>query len=94
MVKVSDVLELLKYHYNTNDVEIIQITDRNGEDIQIWNPWKNKQREIIKDVKIEFDCLLTLVVDDMYEDEQLDDIILQHMSILMREIKLKNILES
>lgn len=94
MVKVSDVLELLKYHYNTDDVEIIQITDRNGDDVFIWtDTWKNKQREIIKDVKIEFDCLLTLIVDDMYEDEQLDDIILQHMSILMREVKLKNILE-
>jgi hypothetical protein len=94
MVKVSDVVDLLKYHYNTDDIYIVQVTDRNGDDIQIWQDTKKKYwRPYIPDYKIEFDCLLTFIVNDMYKDEQLDDLILSNMTLLMREVKLKNILE-
>jgi hypothetical protein len=96
MVKVSDVVELLKYHYNTDDIYIVQVTDRNGDDIQIWherNDTHKGMRPYILDYKIEFDCLITFIVNDMYEDEQLDDLILSNMTLLMREVRLKNILE-
>jgi hypothetical protein len=118
MVKVSDVVDLLKYHYNTDDIYIVQVTDRNGDDIQIWKEVGRKNtpfvesfgeddddifsknfnmykgmRPYLLDYKIEFDCLLTFIVNDMYEDEQLDDLILSNMTLLMREVKLKNILE-
>lgn len=100
MVKVSDVVDLLKYHYNTDDIYIVQVTDRNGDDIQIWQEnrtirerMKKGNRPYILDYEIEFDCLLTFIVNDMYEDEQLDDLILSNMTLLMREVRLKNILE-
>jgi hypothetical protein len=98
MVKVSDVLDLLKYHYNTDDIRIVQVTDRNGDDIQIWNMWKDvvakeKEPTYILDYKIPIDCLLTMIVDGNYHDEELDDILLANMTLLIREIRLKNILE-
>lgn len=96
MVKVSDVILLLQYHYNTKWIDLVQITDRNGDDIQVWQdvPRHHRgRRPLIPDYKIEFDCLLTFVVDDRYEDVELDDLILENLTLLMRETKLKNILE-
>ena len=97
MVKIIDVMNLLKYHYNDDNVELIQLTDRDGNDIQIWQDVPKGHRglrPIIPDYEIEFDTLLTFIANDMYEDEQLDDLILSNMTLLMREIRLKNILES
>ena len=34
MVKVSDVVDLLKYQYKTDDIYIVQVTDRNGNDVK------------------------------------------------------------
>lgn len=96
MVKISDVLLLLKYHYNTDKIDLIQITDRNGDDIQIWQDVPKKwrgPRPPIMDFRIEYDCLLTFIKDDDYEDCQLDDIIMENLALLMREAKLKNLLD-
>jgi hypothetical protein len=105
MIKVSDIQELLCYHYNTRDIYIVQVTDRNGKDIQIWQERNSKKnpfvesfehkgvRPYINDYEIEFDCLLTFIVNDEYEDEQLDELIASSMVAFMREVKLKNILQ-